>query len=911
MSSLLPYIIAGITTGAVYGLAGSGLVITYKTSGIFNFAHGAIAAVAAYLFYWLWQVHGVPWPIAFALAVPVLGAVLGVVLELVGRHIVHRRVALQIVGTVGMILMVQALATLKFGPDPLRMDQYLPGGKSTFDLAGVNIGWDQLQVTCVAVLAAAALYTFFRRSRMGLAMRAVVDDDALVGLHGTNPNRVRRAAWIIGSTLASASGVLLAPMVGLESIALTYLVVSAIGAAAFGGFTSIPLTSVGGLVLGVVAALLQRWTIEVSWLSGLPISLPFIVLLVALMVTPKRKLGEARQTQQRIVVRTRAPGSVMAIMAVIVVGLLALAPRYAELELINYMHGLTLMIMLLSLGLLVRTSGQVSMCHAAFAGIGAFTFSQIVTQAGLGWAPAVLLGALVVVPVAALVALPAIRLRGLFLALATLAFGIAVERLVYPLDFAFGNDGVGRLMPRPSWAETDEAFYYLLLSITVATAVFMYLIDRGRLGRMLRGLSESPTAVQAMGLTTSSIKVLVFALSGFFAGLSGILYGTTVSYATYVDANYTSFHSLVLLVIFVIAPLGAPWYAIFGLPVAILPAYLHGEGLENWLNLLFGAFAVAVSLQGGAAPLPKRFSDLLARFAWSPQGRSVTLADLPSVPGAAPRPPGADGLDVRELRVHFGGLRAVDGVTISAPMGRVTGLIGPNGAGKTTMFNACSGLVRSTTGRVLLHGEDIGGLSAQRRARAGLGRTFQVTELCGSLTVRENVAMGREAAAAGWNPLSQMAVRVAPGERSVVAAATESALELCGIAALAEVPAGNLSTGERRLVEVARCLAGDFDVLMLDEPSAGLDHAESDRLRAVLERVVQERNCAILLVEHDMAFVMQVCDYLYVIDFGKPLFEGTPAEVAASAVVQAAYLGSSFAQHLPKADNCLVTGGTP
>ncbi|HEY3240520.1 MAG TPA: ABC transporter ATP-binding protein [Acidimicrobiia bacterium] len=249
-----------------------------------------------------------------------------------------------------------------------------------------------------------------------------------------------------------------------------------------------------------------------------------------------------------------------------------------------------------------------------------------------------------------------------------------------------------------------------------------------------------------------------------------------------------------------------------------------------------------------------------------------------------------NGLVVSDLVVRFGGLVAVDGVNLHAPPGRVTGLIGPNGAGKTTTFNACSGLLRPTEGRVHLDGEDVTSASPPARAQRGLGRTFQRMELFDSLLVRENVALGREAGLAGSRPWHHLRARSA--DRDAIRAATEDALELCGIRDLAERRPADLSTGQRRLVELARVVAGGFRLLLLDEPSSGLDHSETDRFGDVLRHLVDERGTGLLIVEHDMALVMRVCNYLYVLDFGRPIFDGEPEAVVASDVVRAAYLGS-------------------
>ena len=223
----------------------------------------------------------------------------------------------------------------------------------------------------------------------------------------------------------------------------------------------------------------------------------------------------------------------------------------------------------------------------------------------------------------------------------------------------------------------------------------------------------------------------------------------------------------------------------------------------------------------------------------------------------------------------------------------ITGLIGPNGAGKTTMFNACSGLLRPTKGRVLLHGQDVTRASPSKRARRGLGRTFQRVQLFESLSVRTNIELARECAIAGANPLRHVVPRRRDtGERRHAAA---EAIRLTGIADYVDAPVKDLSTGQRRLVELARVLTGAFDVVLLDEPSSGLDQTETQHFGEILRRVVAERGIGILLVEHDMSLVRQICERIYVLDFGRVLFEGTSEEMVESEIVRDAYLGSESA----------------
>jgi len=255
---------------------------------------------------------------------------------------------------------------------------------------------------------------------------------------------------------------------------------------------------------------------------------------------------------------------------------------------------------------------------------------------------------------------------------------------------------------------------------------------------------------------------------------------------------------------------------------------------------------------------------------------------------AAMRPRG--GLRIEDLTIRYGGNAAVSGFSLDAPLGRATGLIGPNGAGKTSTFNACSGLVPAAEGKITLFGEDITRLRPSARARRGLGRTFQRVELCEHLTVEENVALGPEALAAGGSVLGQLYGGRAA--RRAILEACDEALELCGLSDRRDRVVALLSTGERRLVELARTLATRFDLLLLDEPSSGLDSAETVDFGGILTKVLRERSVGILLVEHDMSLVRAVCQYVYVLDFGRPLCDGPTKQTLETDLVRNAYLGT-------------------
>jgi ABC-type branched-subunit amino acid transport system ATPase component/branched-subunit amino acid ABC-type transport system permease component len=939
MQEFLPFIVIGIATGAVYGLAGVGLVLAYKTSGIFNLAYGAIAALTVFVFYWLHDEHGWPWGLAAIVCIFVIGPAEGLLMELLGRALERVGATLKVVATVGLLLMVLGVGELWYGNNEVNFPPFLP--TSTVPILGVNVGWDQITVTIISLIATAVLYWFFRFVRMGYAMRGVVDNPDLLSMTGENPIRVRRWAWIISMTFCSMAGLLLAPGLSLNAVIISTLVVYAFGAAAIGGFSSLPLTFLGGLLVGIAGSLATKYSGSITWLSGLPPAIPFIVLFLALCVTPKAKLAERRVVTTLPVKKSwyapwRVRGATFAGGLVI----LCLIPNLVGDDLAIWASFLADAILLLSLGLLVRVSGQISLCHLAFAAVGAAAFAHFTDSYHLPWLLALLFAMLVALPVGAIVSIPAIRLSGLFLALATLGFGILLQYLFYSTNLMFGLTTSGIPAPRPDVSifglslASDKGFYYVLLVAAVISTAVIMVIQRSRLGRLLGALADSPLALETQGATTNVIKVLVFCLSAAFASLAGALIAIEFHYA--VGANYDPFQSLVYVALVVIAIGGEPWYALLAaLGVSIIPGYFTSNNVTTYLQIFFGVLAaVYVIFESRTATVPLRVRQFLDRLGGrQPEETAVTervqsalvdaatseeiaanqdsglAAAAASEARVVETPAATIGLEVRGLSVRFGGVSAVREVSLTAPMGSITGLVGPNGAGKTTTFNACSGLVKPSDGKILLHGRDVTSLGPSGRSRFGLGRSFQRVELFSSLTVRENVALGREASLAGANPARQLVSSTA--QRATVRRAVEDAIELTGIGPLGDLQAGLLPTGQRRMVELARVLAGPFDLFLLDEPSSGLDAMETRRFGNILTGAVAERGVGILLVEHDMALVRQVCENIYVLDFGQMIFEGTAAEMLASPIVRNAYLGSGDGMTEDAVPGASVRGAVP
>ncbi|MPY79408.1 MAG: hypothetical protein GEV04_13155 [Actinophytocola sp.] len=599
MTDLLPFLVIGLTTGSVYGLAAMGLVLTYKTSGIFNFAHGAIAALAAYAFYEVKVVRGLPWPVALLVAVVVLPPLVAMLMERVTRALAGATTTMKIVATIGIQLIITGALLAHYGAAGLTFPAFLPA--DTIELFGVYVGIDQLVSACVAALGALGFFVFFTFSPLGVRMRAVVDDPDLLSLAGTSPFAVRSWAWLIGSHFAAISGVLLAPLIGLDALLLTLLVVQAYGAAAVGLFASLPMTYAGGLLIGVLAALATNVVSGSVVLSGLPPAMPFLVLFAVLLLAGKRRLVDIGATRPTPPQPPLLGPRTARIVALVVIGIGIAVPFLVGAKLPVYANALVFVLIFSSLQLLVRTSGQVSLAHAGLVAVGAATFSHLAVGAGLPWLVAVLLAGAVAVPVGALVAIPAIRLSGLFLALATFGFGLLLENVVYRTGLLFGASG-SLPAPRPDGLGGDLPFYYVLLGFAVAGVLLVAAVGRSRLGRLLRAMADSPTSLATLGLGVNVTRVTVFGISAFLAGVAGALYASQGHSAT--GTPFTSFTSLTWLTVLVLcgaARSAAPLAA--AIVFAVLPAYGGGEadGSSGWMPVLFGVGALLVALHESSA----------------------------------------------------------------------------------------------------------------------------------------------------------------------------------------------------------------------------------------------------------------------------------------------------------------------
>ena len=537
MSDYTVLIIAGVATGAIYALAGLGLVVTYKTSGVFNFAHGAIGIFVAFTFNWLRADLGLATVPALLLAVGVMAPMLGAALE---RLFLHRldgsSASTFVVVSLGLLVAVQGTTDLVFGSTSRSIAPMLP--TSTFRLGGVLVGWDQAIIVLIAAGAGILLSQFFRRTQVGLSMRAVVDDGPLTDLVGVDGGRMKTIAWMLGAAFASLSAILIAPIIGLDSAILTLLIVRAFAAAVVGRLVSLPLTFVGGVGIGVAETLSTKFAGGHPSLIGLPPSVPFLVLFAVLLFGRKGRFVELVKDRQSGAQAPQLRPFRPAVVATVLV-LLALLPyRLGAADLLTATSVVLFVLLFASLRLLVGLSRQVSLCHAVFIALGAASLANFL-DAGVPYLPALGLAGLVLVPVGAVVALPAIRLSGLFLALATFGFGVLVQSLIFTTSLAFGDDGVVSIA-RPRIVglslDGDRAFYFFALVVVAAGVALAELVTRSRLGRVLRAIADSPTAAESLGLRVTTARVAAFCLSAFLAGVAGGLLGTlfgSVSSTTY------------------------------------------------------------------------------------------------------------------------------------------------------------------------------------------------------------------------------------------------------------------------------------------------------------------------------------------------------------------------------------------
>lgn len=594
MSSYLPLIVIGIASGSAYALVSVGLVLTYKATGVFNFAQGSTAMVGAFAYYSFSVDMHLPAPAAIALTLFVVAPIAGALLDLLLRQVGHSSPAAQIVATLGVSLTLQGLADNLYGATPRQVASFLPTSIA-FRIADLNVRWDQVWITVIAAGAAIVLAGLYAYTDMGLRTRGLVDNRELTTLEGSSISRLTRTSWVIGSVFAALAGVLLVPLVGLDSSLLTLLAVQAFGAAAIGRFRSLPLAYGGAILLGVLSSVATKLTASVPALIGLPTSVPFVVLFIALLLmrAPLTTDGSSKAARKPLAFKTPTARTLLAIACVLLVALPFLIGD-------TYVLGATgtLIFLLIFAGLqtLSGLTRQVSLCAAAFAGVGAVVVAHL--SGSLPFLLVLIIAGVVTIPLAVAVALPAVRLSGLLLALATFGFGILVQQLIFPLSWAFG--GAGQVsMDRPTFfglsLAGDNSYYWFVLVVVGAFVVLLRGVSSGRLGRVSRALADSEIAVKSLGIRPAVPRVILFCLSAVTAAIAGAL--MTALYYSASTSQFTYQTSLLWIAVLVTSGTlsmgGAMLSAILfaTLPVVFTWSWFTTY-VDNWQGVFFGVNAI-------------------------------------------------------------------------------------------------------------------------------------------------------------------------------------------------------------------------------------------------------------------------------------------------------------------------------
>jgi ABC-type branched-subunit amino acid transport system ATPase component/ABC-type branched-subunit amino acid transport system permease subunit len=531
------------------------------------------------------------------------------------------------------------------------------------------------------------------------------------------------------------------------------------------------------------------------------------------------------------------------------------------------------------LNVLFGLAGQISFGHAGFFSIGAYTASILASKLEVPFIPAALAGAVLAAGAGALLALPALRVRGPYLAMVTIAFGFVIEQGAAEWKVVTGGWNGFMNIPRPEWFDGPLSDKGLAIACAVLAGLLLYGFARfasTRWGLAMRATRDAEAAAQSLGANLIAVRTLAFSISAAVTGFAGALFATLQGFIS--PESFPFFLSITFVLMVLVGGQGSATGPLLGALVVVLAPEMLSS-LAEYRLMFFGVLLLLVlwiaptGIAGAAAAL-------WARPGRHAAGLSPVLADDARVEKFLHRA-GATPLEVRGVSVSFGGNRAVSEVSLSAQPGQVTSLIGPNGAGKTTLLNLVSGFYKPEAGTVRIGSADITGFPSHAAARAGVARTFQTSQLFAGMSVRENlmVALYRGSLAGGASHAASDAVGL-----------SDALLAWVGYTGSAERPAGELPHVDRRLVEIARSLATRPEVLLLDEPAAGLSVEDTDRLGAVLRRIAG-LGLGVLIIEHDMHLVMGISDRIYVLDAGRLIAEGTAAEVQANPAVRRAYLG--------------------
>lgn len=912
-------IIGGLITGSIYALLAVGYSLVFSVSGALNLAQGAFVALGALVMYTFMNNVGLPVGAAFLASLCVVGAAVGIIEWVVIRRAVTRvshASLLMMMG--GLLTAFEGAAYLIWGANPFAFNQF--SGSQPVTVGKLSIPTQGFWAIGAMLAAVAALSWLLSRSRWGRGLRATSENMTAARLMGVPVDRMILLSFVAAAVLGVIGGAVIAPLTSLDYASMASYTNEGLIAVSLGGLGSVYGSLFGGLALGVVEAVVSGY---VSSLFSTAISL--IVLIGIIFLRPQGLLGRVRGG--RMDVAERSAGRVYAppklprgwlpaggtALAVVMLFLPRIVPA-GDMRAVDITGLFCLTIV--GLDMLTGIAGQVSLGQAGFMAIGGYTSAILAVHFGVPTLVGLVAGACGSALVAAVLGVVCGRLRGMYLAIVTLAFGILVEGMANGLNITGGPSGIAGIPPFSVGGfafDTDIRMFYLVWALVAVALVLSANLVRSNRGRILRAMHGDQVGARSLGLHVTRAKVAVFVISACMASVAGSLYA---SYFRYLSPDQVgSSQSLSLITMLAIGGMGTLFGPLIGVALlTYLP--LVSQSFANYSMLVTGVLLVVflrylpagiwgAVLEGVTRARASGWTGLRgsqrAADGTAPEVLAAAAAD-PGPPAAGNPAPAAVGsgqdgdlaLEVRGLSKSFGGVAAVRDVSFTVPEGSLTALIGPNGAGKSTMFNLVTNLYRPDSGEVILRGQPITGLRADRITSLGLFRTFQTARVFPQLSVLDNVLVGGyRLGRAGYLAQSLRLPRSRREERQMEARARRL-LEVMGLADRADQRAAVLPLAAQKYLELARALMARPSVVLFDEPAAGMNDAETAELGMIL-RAVRDTGHTVVVVEHNMSLVMGVCDQVVVMDAGSVIAAGPPQAVQNDPVVISAYFGAAEA----------------
>lgn len=898
MSDLPAVILLGVASGLQAGLLAVGVVLIFRANRFINFAQGQMGSVASASLAVLVFRFGVSYWLALPVAL-VLGAATGAAVErLLGWRLFDKSRLVLLVATIGisqLILLLVLAGPLKADPTRLAADGYPQPFDWRWNVGSAVVTSSQILTILIAPAIAVGLYLFLARTRTGRAIRGAASNPDAARVSGISVRRVSLIVWVLAGLVSSVAAILYAPTQPAIGFAESGpgLLLRGLAAALLAGMFDFRIAVVAGVAVGII----EQATVFYTDVPGLTDLVLALVLAAGLLMRWRALAREAHGDEGLVVERSTPPlpervREMVAVrhlgtlgwMALIVV--VALAPLFSGLRTQERAVFLVFMVSFamvgMALSLLTGWAGQVSLGQFAFLGVGAYVATL---TDGLGIPVMLIASGIATAATSALVGSVAVRFRGLFMGVVTLAFAFAARSWLFRQGVVTEDASAIVSIDRPHLfgmeITTVRGVYPIAVTVLVLTALSLRSVRRSSIGRAIVASRDNPSLASAYGLPPTGARLTALAISGFVTGMAGTLWAMAAG-----SWSFTAFEpsmSFVLLSVAIVGGLGTLYGPILGTIAVFAWPYLVPDANTLAIRSFTSGALLLVTLlffPGGLASIVERVRRWFVQL----------VAD--NAPEPFVRREEGEPLVVEDVSVSFGGIVALDGVSMTVRGGEIVGLIGSNGAGKSTLLNVISGHLKPAAGRITVSGHDVTGLGPEFRPHIGLSRTFQDAHLFPGLTVLEtvmasadrNLRGGAVSAMVGspWMRLS---------EQQKQARAMEH-LEEFGLADRADTLVGELSTGMRRICDLAAVVASEPTVVLLDEPTAGLAQREVERFAPLLRRVHDQYGASMLIIEHDMPLLMSLCDRIYCLETGQVIAEGTPREVRADPRVVASYLGT-------------------